>query len=89
MAFDAQEDIDNKNWSAALDKLETIIENLERLEDDIKSDSEKAHRFIYEEVDQQNGYYSRIPTVASVDDQNPCVIGALKAAKQDLESQSF
>lgn len=89
MAFDAQEEIDAKNWAAASQKLETIITNLERLEDDVEDDHEKAHRLIYEEVDRKNGYYSRIPTVASEYGEDSSVLGALKAAKQDLESQSF
>jgi len=89
MAFEVQEEIDAKNWDAAIEKIDTIITNLERLEDDVENDYEKAYRFIYEEVDQQNGYYSRIPTVASEYDEDPSVIGALKAAREDLESQSL
>lgn len=89
MAYDAQEDIDAKNWEAANQKLETMITNLERLEDDVRDDYDKAYRYIYDEVDRQNGYYSRIPTVASEYGEDASVLGALKAAKQDLESQSF
>jgi len=84
-AVEVDEYIENREYDRASDLLGEMIERLEELEDSVRSDSEIAHQLIYDEVENKS-YHGRIVTASSEYDEEPCTLGALKAAKQDLDS---
>lgn len=86
-AQEADEEIRDGNYDRAAELLGEMIERLEELEDDVESDSEDAHRLTYVEVDNK-AYHGRIVEVAGEYGEDECTLGALKAAKEDLETSA-
>lgn len=87
-ALAADDKISNKEYDEAIEILSSMIERLEDLEDVIKSDNADKYSEIYEEV-ANTGYHGRIVRASQEHDELPCVLGALKASKTDLEEQPF
>jgi len=87
-ALEADEKIANNDYDEAIEILSSMIERLEELEDVIKSDNADRYSEIYEEV-LNTGYNERIFRASEEHDELPCVLGALKASKTDLEEQPF
>lgn len=84
----ADEEIREKEYDAAITRLESMIERLQDFEEAVHSDNESLYGEIYEEVSNRS-YHGRIVRAAEEHGMKLCVLGALKAAKKDLEEQPF
>lgn len=83
-ALEADRYIQEEEYEKAIDLLDDMISRLEELEESVKEDYENAHKLTYVDVDNKS-YHGKIVTAADEHGEDHCTLGALKAAKTDLE----
>lgn len=84
-AMKADEAIQSGNYDEAAEIVGSMIDRLEELESSVEGDHTDAYRLTYEEVDNKS-YHGRIVRAAEEYGEDLCTLGALKAAKKDLEA---
>lgn len=83
-AMEADELIRDGKYDEAAEVVGSMIARLEELESSVEGDDEGAYKLTYEEVDNKS-YHGRIVRAAEEHGEAECTLGALKAAKKDLE----